>query len=92
MIVGNRNQVPKVKPWLWFRELNQKYGDLVFLRMGTTPTVLIGSAQAAWDLLEKQSNVTSSRPRFIMGQEILSDNKRGLMMGYNDVSFFCVFR
>jgi hypothetical protein len=50
-IVGNRNQVPKEKPWLWFLQLNQLYGDVVFLRMGRTPTVILGSAQAAWDLL-----------------------------------------
>lgn len=36
-------------------------------------------SQAAWDLLEKRSNIYSSRPRFIMGQEILSNNMRGLM-------------
>jgi hypothetical protein len=34
--------------------------------MGRTPTVVIGTAQAAWDILEKKSPVTSSRPRFIM--------------------------
>jgi cytochrome P450 len=33
---------------------------------------------------EKQSAVTSGRPRFIMGQELLSNNMRGLMAGYND--------
>jgi hypothetical protein len=27
--VGNRNQVPKEgKPWRWFKELNDKYGDV----------------------------------------------------------------
>jgi cytochrome P450 len=83
-LVGNRNQVPRIKPWRWFKELNDRYGDIVFLRMGRTPTVILGSGQAAWDMLEKRSNITSSRPRFIMGGEILSDNRRGLMMGYTD--------
>ncbi|GAA6009287.1 hypothetical protein JCM10207_004336 [Rhodosporidiobolus poonsookiae] len=82
--VGNRNQAPPSKPWRWFRDLNQKYGDVVYLKMGQTHTVVLGSAQAAWDLLEKRSNIYSSRPRFIMGQELLSDNMRGLMSGYND--------
>ncbi|KAJ6561900.1 cytochrome P450 [Mycena capillaripes] len=78
-LVGNRNQVPAQKPWRWFQELNKQYGPVVYLQMGRTPTVVIGTAQAAWDILEKKSTVTSSRPRFIMGQEILSDNLRGLM-------------
>ncbi|GAA5836682.1 hypothetical protein JCM11251_002697 [Rhodosporidiobolus azoricus] len=82
--VGNRNQAPATKPWRWFRDLNQKYGDVVYLQMGQTPTIVLGSAQAAWDLLEKRSNIYSSRPRFIMGQELLSNNMRGLMSGYND--------
>ncbi|TFY79498.1 hypothetical protein EWM64_g4513 [Hericium alpestre] len=48
------------------------------LFLGHTP--VIGTAQAAWDLLEKRSDVYSSRPRFIVAGEILSDNQRGLMM------------
>ncbi|KAJ7167708.1 cytochrome P450 [Mycena filopes] len=82
-LVGNRNQVPPQKPWRWFHELNEQYGPVVYLQLGRTPTVVIGSAQAAWDILEKKSPVTSSRPRFIMGQEILSDNMRGLMSSNN---------
>ncbi|KAJ7472750.1 cytochrome P450 [Mycena latifolia] len=78
-LVGNRNQVPPQKPWRWFQELNSQYGSVVYLQMGRTPTVVIGTAQAAWEILEKKSAVTSSRPRFIMGQEIMSNNMRGLM-------------
>ena len=56
---------------------------MVYLQLGPTPTILLGSAQAAWDLLEKRGAIYSSRPRFIMGQELLSNNMRGLMAGYN---------
>ncbi|KAJ7490814.1 cytochrome P450 [Mycena latifolia] len=75
------NQVPAKKPWRWFQELNNQYGPVVYLQIGRTPTVIIGTAQAAWEILEKKSPATSSRPRFIMGQEILSNNLRGLMSG-----------
>ncbi|KAJ7683714.1 cytochrome P450 [Mycena rosella] len=81
-LVGNRNQVPRQKPWRWFQELNNQYGPVVYLQMGRTPTVVIGTAQAAWEILEKKSPSTSSRPRFIMGQEIMSNNMRGLMAEY----------
>ncbi|KAL7624834.1 hypothetical protein AAE478_004048 [Parahypoxylon ruwenzoriense] len=70
------------KPWLWFRELNQRYGDVVYLQIGPTPTIVLGSAQAAWDLLEKRGSKYSSRPRFIMGGELLSGGMRGLMAPY----------
>ncbi|CCF44519.1 cytochrome P450 [Colletotrichum higginsianum] len=71
------------KPWLWFRELSREYGDVVYLQMGPTPTIVLGSAQAAWDLLEKKGAVFSSRPRFIMGGELLSGGMRGLMAPYS---------
>ncbi|KAI1390626.1 cytochrome P450 [Hypoxylon trugodes] len=70
------------KPWIWFRELNKEYGDVVYLQMGPTPTIILGSAQAAWDLLEKRGAKYSSRPRFIMGGELLSAGMRGLMAPY----------
>ncbi|KAL2020641.1 hypothetical protein VTK56DRAFT_8131 [Thermocarpiscus australiensis] len=71
------------KPWLWFRELHHQYGDVVYLQMGPTPTILLGSAQAAWDLLERRGAIYSSRPRFIMGGELLSGGMRGLMAPYS---------
>ncbi|KAK3950572.1 cytochrome P450 [Pseudoneurospora amorphoporcata] len=69
------------KPWLWFQELTKEYGDgdVVYIQMGPTPTIILGSAQAAWDLLEKRGAIYSSRPRFIMGGELLSGGMRGLM-------------
>ncbi|GAB1318353.1 hypothetical protein MFIFM68171_08563 [Madurella fahalii] len=72
------------KPWLWFRELHQQYGDMVYLQMGPTPTIILGSAQVAWDLLEKRGAIYSSRPRFIMGGELLSGGMRGLMAPYSN--------
>ncbi|KDN69081.1 hypothetical protein CSUB01_11693 [Colletotrichum sublineola] len=71
------------KPWLWFQGLSKEYGDVVYLQMGPTPTIVLGSAQAAWDLLEKKGAIFSSRPRFIMGGELLSGGKRGLMAPYS---------
>ncbi|KAK3290361.1 cytochrome P450 [Chaetomium fimeti] len=72
------------KPWLWFLELNKQYGDVVYLQMGPTPTIILGSAQTAWDLLEKRGAIYSSRPRFIMGGELLSNGMRGLMAPYSN--------
>lgn len=70
--------------------------------MPITLCTVLGTAQAAWDLLEKRSEIYSSRPRFIVAYvssfmtylnvtaevatsgEILSDNKRGLMLPNNE--------
>ncbi|KAL0067441.1 hypothetical protein AAF712_005428 [Marasmius tenuissimus] len=83
-LTGNTSQMPAVKPWRRFKEWNEIYGPVVSIFLGSTPVIVLGSAQAAWDLLEKRSEIYSSRPRFIVAGEILSDNKRGLMLPNNE--------
>lgn len=80
------------QPWRKLRELSKEYGDIFYLQMGDTPTIVLGSAQVAWDLLEKRSNIYSSRPRAVLGGEILSNNRRGLLTPYGDRwRRWCVF-
>ncbi|PFH51132.1 hypothetical protein AMATHDRAFT_80422 [Amanita thiersii Skay4041] len=83
-LIGNWYQLPEVKPWRQFAEWNRQYGPAISFFLGSTPVIVLGTAQAAWDLLEKRSEIYSSRPRFIMGGEILSDNMRGLMLPNNE--------
>ncbi|OBZ66931.1 3-hydroxyphenylacetate 6-hydroxylase [Grifola frondosa] len=82
--IGNKHQVPSIKPWRQFAEWNRQYGPVVSLYLGSTPVIILGTAQAAWDLLEKRSDIYSSRPRFVVAGEILSDNLRGLMLPYGE--------
>ncbi|OCH92747.1 cytochrome P450 [Obba rivulosa] len=82
--IGNKHQIPNVKPWRKFAEWNKQYGPVVSLHLGSTPVIILGTAQAAWDLLEKRSEIYSSRPRFVVAGEILSDNMRGLMLPYGE--------
>ncbi|KAI0718569.1 cytochrome P450 [Cerioporus squamosus] len=79
-LVGNKHQVPSIKPWRKFAEWSKQYGPVFSLHLGSTPVIVLGTAQAAWDLLEKRSGIYSSRPRFVVAGEILSDNMRGLML------------
>ncbi|KAL0946074.1 hypothetical protein HGRIS_012347 [Hohenbuehelia grisea] len=82
--IGNSHQIPEIKPWRKFTSLNEQYGPVISLMMGDTPVIVLGTAKAAWELLDKRSDIYSSRPRFIIGGEILSDNKRGLMLPYGE--------
>ncbi|THH09691.1 hypothetical protein EW145_g1830 [Phellinidium pouzarii] len=83
-LIGNSHQIPAVKPWRTFEKLNKVYGPVMSLFFGNTPIIVLGTAQSAWDLLEKRSEIYSSRPRFIMSGEILSENRRGLMLPYGE--------
>ncbi|KJA23839.1 hypothetical protein HYPSUDRAFT_214889 [Hypholoma sublateritium FD-334 SS-4] len=76
--VGNRYQLPAIRPWIKFAEWNKQYG------YKSSFALVLGTAQPAWDLLEKRSDIYSSRPRFVVAGEILSDNMRGLMLPNND--------
>ncbi|TCD68667.1 hypothetical protein EIP91_010189 [Steccherinum ochraceum] len=82
--IGNTHQVPAIKPWWTFEKWNKQYGPVVSLWLGRTPVIVLGTAQAAWDLLDKRSDIYSSRPRFVVAGEILSNNMRGLMLPYGD--------
>ncbi|KAG0698338.1 cytochrome P450 [Suillus ampliporus] len=82
--IGNRHQIPAAKPWRKFAEWNRQYGSVMSIFLGSTPVIVLGTTQAAWDLLEKRSDIYSSRPRCVVAGEILSDNKRGLMLPYGE--------
>ena len=94
--VGNRNQIPKVKPWLQMAKWAEEYGNRSFemdyliagpiytLWMGRTPTMVISSAQVAVDLLEKKSNIYSSRPRMVVMGEMYLGNDSTLVMPYGE--------
>ena len=48
------------------------------------PILVINSLKTAFELLDRRSANYSDRPRFIMGQEILSGGLLFLMMNHND--------
>ncbi|RPD52979.1 cytochrome P450 [Lentinus tigrinus ALCF2SS1-7] len=78
----NRGEVSPEHPWKTFTEWNKKYGPVISLYLGRTPVIVLGSAQAAWDLLDKRSDIYSGRPRSIMAGEILSWGVRAITMPY----------
>ncbi|KAF8888764.1 cytochrome P450 [Infundibulicybe gibba] len=82
--MGNRHQLPPAKPWRKFTEWSKSYGPVMSFFLGSTPVIVLGTAETAWDLLEKRSEIYSSRPRSIMGGEILSGGLRGLMLPNNE--------
>ncbi|TFK32108.1 cytochrome P450 [Crucibulum laeve] len=82
--IGNRHELPAIKPWKKFAEWSKRYGPVTSIFLGSTPVIILGTAQPAWDLLEKRSDIYSSRPRFVVAGEILSDNNRGLMLPNNE--------
>ncbi|KAJ7116691.1 cytochrome P450 [Mycena epipterygia] len=81
----NRADVPISYFWKTFRSWHTKYGPVVSLYLGRTPVIVLGTAEAAHDLLEKRGDIYSGRPRNIVSfssHEILSGGMRGIGMSY----------
>ncbi|TBU36865.1 cytochrome P450 [Dichomitus squalens] len=60
-ILGNMFNMPRVRPWIVYRDLSHVLGDIIHLRVLGQHIVVLGSAQAIYDYLEKRSANTSDR-------------------------------
>ena len=78
-LIGNLHLMPKEKGHLQFQKWAEEYGPVYSLILGTKVMVVLSSDQAIKDLLDKRSNIYSSRPDMYMGR-IVSNNSRMLLM------------
>ncbi|KAK7692903.1 hypothetical protein QCA50_004539 [Cerrena zonata] len=81
-LIGNVFDIPKTMPWKAFRDLASVYGDVLFLRVPTQNIVVLNSTQAAFDLLEKRSDIYSSRISKIMIALIIPKQWNFALMEY----------
>ncbi|KDQ58235.1 hypothetical protein JAAARDRAFT_129298 [Jaapia argillacea MUCL 33604] len=82
--VGNKLDIPKEKSWMKFREWNEAYGPILTVWNGSTPTMLIGDPEIAVELMEKRSTKYSSRPRFVVAGDLLTENRTILFASYGE--------
>ncbi|KIW74043.1 hypothetical protein PV04_02111 [Phialophora macrospora] len=81
-IIGNLHQAPEHYPWRTYQEWSKQYGPIFSLQYGLNTIIMLGTHEAAHDLLDKRSNIYSSRPRVVMGGECVSKGYRTLLMPY----------
>ncbi|KAI0634877.1 CyP450 monooxygenase [Trametes polyzona] len=60
-IIGNARDMPSRNAGVDYRALSDKYGDLVYLDVVGQPMLLLGTHEAAVDLLDKRSTIYSDR-------------------------------
>ncbi|KAF9446806.1 cytochrome P450 [Macrolepiota fuliginosa MF-IS2] len=63
-ILGHLRYIPSENPELQYAEWAKTYGDVIYLRVLNRSIVVLSSAEAATDLLEKRSGNYSDRPDF----------------------------
>ncbi|PPQ74384.1 hypothetical protein CVT24_000838 [Panaeolus cyanescens] len=81
-VLGLTGTLSSLPPWERFHALHKLFGPVMSFYQGRTPVLVLGSIQAATDLLEKRGGIYSSRPRSIMAGEILADSMRAVPMPY----------
>ncbi|OSS45047.1 hypothetical protein B5807_09229 [Epicoccum nigrum] len=82
-LIGNLHLMPKEKGHLQFQKWAEEYGPVYSLILGTKVMIVLSSDQAIKDLLDKRSNIYSSRPDMYLGR-IVSGQNRMLLMEYSD--------
>lgn len=65
-----------------FQKWNQQYGPIVSAKVGTRTYIILGTRQAAQDLLEKRGNIYSDRPPSVLLDNYLSKQMGAAFMPY----------
>ncbi|KDQ53890.1 hypothetical protein JAAARDRAFT_38861 [Jaapia argillacea MUCL 33604] len=81
-LIGNLFDIPKGYMWLKFEEHCKTYGDVVTLRVFGKTIILVGSVEAASELLEKRSSTYSDRMRLPMLVELMGWGRTVTLMRY----------
>ncbi|KAI5860307.1 cytochrome P450 [Durotheca rogersii] len=82
-LIGNIHQIPSERPHLQFQKWAQEYGPIYSLILGTRVVVVLSSDAAVKDLLDKRSNIYSSREGFYLAR-VLSGGYRMVLMEYGE--------
>ncbi|KAL3679229.1 hypothetical protein R1sor_022185 [Riccia sorocarpa] len=77
LILGSR-------PHLSLMKLSQKYGPLMFLKLGSVPLVVASSARMAKILLRTQDHIFAGRPPSLTGEVLLYNYQDLSFAPYND--------
>ncbi|CAK7226225.1 hypothetical protein SBRCBS47491_006158 [Sporothrix bragantina] len=85
-IVGNHFQTPATRPWITWEKWAQYYRTpMLTIWIGRHPRIILCDAWVASDLLEKRSDIFSSRPRLIvMGDAINTTTTNQTVLPYGD--------
>ncbi|KAF5390053.1 hypothetical protein D9757_003792 [Collybiopsis confluens] len=86
-VVGNLFDIPtKGHLWLEYDEMSRRYdSDIIHLGTFGTSIVILSSAKAVHDILEKRSSKYSDRPRTVMLGELMGWRSTSLCRPYDDI-------
>lgn len=68
--------MPRTKAHLQFQKWGEEYGSIYSLVLGTQVMIVLNTAEAVRDLMDKRSAIYSSRPKMHLAQDLLSGGLR----------------
>jgi hypothetical protein len=69
-VIGNLLDIPQEKEWLTYRSWNDQHGDVVYVEALGQQIIILGSAAAVNDLMERRAVVYSDRSTLLMMNEM----------------------
>ncbi|KAL0065291.1 hypothetical protein AAF712_007803 [Marasmius tenuissimus] len=82
LLGDNRLDISRKAPWKTFKQWNDLYGPVASFFLGSRPTIVLGTVEAATDLLEKRGDIYSSRPPNKLVNDVYTHGMRGIGMPY----------
>ncbi|KAH9723254.1 cytochrome P450 71A25 [Citrus sinensis] len=73
-IIGNLHQLGSL-PHRSLKDLSSKYGPLMFMHLGHSPTLVVSSAEITRDIIKNHDIVFSNRPKTTAGDVLLYGSK-----------------
>ncbi|KAJ7771576.1 cytochrome P450 [Mycena metata] len=84
-LVGNLFDMPKSFEWITYMEWARKFNsDILHLNVVGTSIIVLSTAEAANELLEKRASIYSDRPRFRMVNDLMGWDFALAFMKYGD--------
>ncbi|KAI0802036.1 cytochrome P450 [Irpex lacteus] len=70
-VLGNIFDIPTDEAWKVFQTWGEQYGDVIYLETLGKKMVVLNSAAAAFELLNKRNSIYSYRPKLTMVNEVI---------------------
>ncbi|KAJ2933474.1 hypothetical protein H1R20_g3643, partial [Candolleomyces eurysporus] len=76
--------MPSEKEWLTFAQWGDAWGDICSVTVLGQPLIILSSAKAAFEMLDKKSSIYSDRPVLQMGGELVGWKNTLVLLPYGD--------
>ncbi|KAG5654671.1 hypothetical protein H0H81_009920 [Sphagnurus paluster] len=83
-LIGNVLDMPSEKEWLTFAQWGEQWGDISSITVLGQPMIILNSAKAAYEMLDKKSPIYSDRPVLQMGGNLVGWKNTLVLLPYGD--------